>query len=273
MTNNSLKTLVKEIIENRIIGNKKIIEYVKNSKKVKTNSDKIIFLKEYARKSPYPGLYIQDEFLTCSSTTKEYSQFIIWLIKKNSYMLDASSFTGIYEKNPKLGKFLFEELSKSKEISVAYASGTILGGLGIKEPEKLYDLLSKNSFPNHPEIILMNSILQTSYYHKIPKKNILEILDYTKSKDDEIKNHAISILMDRFNKNSLIQKKILQFAKSNDKMKQFISQRTTFMHRDNKKLSIKILQECIKTKDEKIKKDIISNLSLISEEYPMYILS
>ena len=133
----------------------------------------------------------------------------------------------------------------------------------------MYDLLSKNSFPNHPEIILMNSILQTSYYHKIPKKNILEILDYTKSKDDEIKNHAISILMDRFNKNSLIQKKILQFAKSNDKMKQFISQRTTFMHRDNKKLSIKILQECIKTKDEKIKKDIISNLSLISEEYPI----
>lgn len=264
-----MKKLVKEILENRIIDNSKINKYVKDSKKVKTNSDKIFFLKEYAKKASYPGLYIHDEFLTCSSTTKEYSQFIIWLIKKDPYMLDASSLTGIYEKNSKLGEFLFVELSKSKEIDVAYALGTMLGGLGIKKPEKLYELVLKKTFPNNPEIILINSIWQTSYYHKIPKKIILKILEYTKSKNETIKFYAISILMDRFNRNSLVKKKILQFAKSDNKTKRFISQRTTFMHRTNKVLAIKLLKECIKTKDEQLKKEIISSLGFISKEYPI----
>lgn len=269
MTKSSLKKLVKEIFENRIIDNDKINKYVKDSNLVKTKSDKIIFLREYVKKSPYPGLYVMDEFLECASLTKEYSRFIIWLIKKNSYILDASSLTKIYDKNLKLFEFLCVELSKNKDISVAYVLGTILGGLGKKEPEKLQNLVLNQTYPNHTEIVLMNSIWQTSYYHKITKKIISEILEYTKSNDETIKFHAISILMDRFNKYAFVQKKLLQFAKSDDKTKRMISQRTLGIQKENKLLCLKLLQQCIKTKDERLKTDIVSNLGFISDEYPI----
>jgi len=82
MTENSLEKLAKEVVDKRIIDTNKINKYVKDSNNVKTKSDKIIFLKEYVKKSPYPGLYVQDEFLKCASLTKKYSQFITWLVKK-----------------------------------------------------------------------------------------------------------------------------------------------------------------------------------------------
>ena len=81
MAKNHVKKLVKDILEKRIIDNDKINEYIKDSSLIKTKSDKILFLKEYVRKFPYPGLYVANEFLKCASLTKEYSKFIIWLIK------------------------------------------------------------------------------------------------------------------------------------------------------------------------------------------------
>lgn len=268
MTENSIKNLVKDILEKRIIDNDKINEFVKDSNLIKTKSDKIVFLKEYVKQLPYPTLYVADEFLKCASLTKEYSQFIIWLIRKNSYILHASSFTEIYDKNPKLFEFLCAELSKSKDILIAYELGTMLGGLGKKEPEKLQDLVLSNTYPNHPEIVLMNSILQTSYYHKISKKIISQILEYTESNDETIKFYAIRILMYRFTKHSPVQKKLLQFARSDDKTRRVILNESLSIQRENKPFCLKLLQQCIKTKDEQLKTDIVSNLGFISVEYP-----
>ena len=268
MTENSMKKLVKDILKKRIRDNHKINEYIKDSNLVKTKSDRIIFLKECVKKLPYPGLYVANEFLKCASLTKEYSQFIIWLIREKSYILNASSFTKIYDKNSKLFEFLCVELSKNKDISVACALGTMLGGLGKKEPEKLQDLVLSNTYPNHPEIVLMNSILQTSYYHKISKKIISKILEYTESNDETIKLRAISILMDRFAEHSTVQKKLLRFARSDDKTRRVILESSFSIQKENKSFCLKLLQQCIKTKDEQLKTDIVSNLGSIAVEYP-----
>jgi len=64
------------------------------------------------------------------------------------------------------------------------------------------------------------------------------------------------------------QKKLKQFAKSDDKTKRIISQRTVNIQKENKPLCIKLLQQCIKTKDEQLKTDIVSNLGFISVDYP-----
>jgi len=269
MTENSLKKLAKEVVDKRIIDTNKINKYVKDSNKVKTKSDKIIFLKEYVKKSPYPGLYVQDEFLKCASLTKEYSQFIIWLVKKDSYILDTSAFTGIFDKNQKLFKFLCVELSKSKEITVSNVLGTLLGGMGKNEPEKLFNLVLKKNYPHHSETVLMNSIWETSYYHKIPKNIICEILEYTKSKDETIKFKAIAVLMNRFNKNPLVQKKLWQLAKSNDKMKDWISRMIVSISKENKLFCLKLLQQCVKIKDERLKRKIIEDVGYIATDFPV----
>ena len=209
-----------------------------------------------------------NKFLECASLTKEYSQFIIWLIRENSHILNVSSFTEIYDKNSKLFEFLCVKLSKNNDISVAYVLGTMLGGLGRKEPGKLQDLVLSNTYPNHPEIVLINSIWQTSYYHKISQKIISKILEYTESNDETIKFHAISILMDRFIEHFPVQKKLLRFARSDDKTRRVILNRSLGIQIENKPFCLKLLQQCIKTKDERLKTDIVSNLGFISDEYP-----
>lgn len=268
MTENSIKKLAKDILEKRIMDNDKINEYVKDSNLIKTKSDKIVFLKECVKKLPHLGFYVADEFLKCASLTKEYSQFVIWLIRKNSYILGVSSFTEIYDKNSKLFEFLCVELSKNKDILVAHKLGTMLGGLGRKEPEKLQDLVLSNTYPNHPEIVLINSIWQTSYYHKISKKIISKILEYTESNDETVKFHAMFILTNRFTEHSPVQKKLLQFARSDDKTRRVILQGSLSIQRENKSFCLKLIQQCIKTKDEQLKTDIVSNLGFISVEYP-----
>ena len=268
MTENSMKKLVKDILEKGITDNDKINEYIKDSNLIKTKSDKIVFFKEYVKKSPRPGLYVTDEFLKCASLTKKYSQFVIWLIKENSRILKVPALIEIYDKNSKLFEFLCAELSKNNDISVAYVLGTMLGGLGKKEPEKLQDLVLSNTYPNHPEIVLMNSIRQTSYYHKISKKTISKILEYTKSNDETIKFHAIDILMDRFTKHYPVQKKLLQFARSDDKTRRVILHGSFGIHTENKSFYLKLLQQCIRTKDVKLKIDVVSDLEFISDEYP-----
>ena len=268
MTENFIKKLVKDILEKRIRGNDKINEYVKDSNLIKTKSDKIVFLKECVKQLPYPRLYVANEFLKCASLTKEYSQFIIWLIRENSHILNVSSFTEIYDKNSKLFEFLCVKLSKNKDVLVACALGTMLGGLGRKEPGKLQDLVLSNTYPNHPEIVLINSIWQTSYYHKISQKIISKILEYTESNDETIKFHAISILMDRFTEHFPVQKKLLRFARSDDKTRRVILNRSLGIQIENKPFCLKLLQQCIKTKDERLKTDIVSNLGFISDEYP-----
>ena len=268
MTENFIKKLVKDILEKRIRDNDKINEYVKDSNLIKTKSDKIVFLKECVKQLPYPRLYVANEFLKCASLTKEYSQFIIWMIRKNSYILNVSSFTEIYDKNSKLFEFLCAELSKSKDILVACALGTMLGELGKKEPEKLQDLVLSNTYPNHPEIVLINSIWQTSYYHEISKKIISKILEYTESSDETIKFHAIYILMSRFTEHFPVQKKLLRFARSDDKTRRVILNRTLDIQIENKPFYLKLLQQCIKTNDVQLKTDIVSNLEFISDEYP-----
>lgn len=269
MTENSLEKLAKEVVDKRIIDTNKINKYVKDSNKIKTKSDKIIFLKEYVKKSPYPGLYVQDEFLKCASLTKKYSQFITWLVKKDSYILDTSAFTGIFDKNQKLFEFLCVELSKNKEIAVSGVLGTLLGGMGKNEPEKLFNLVLTKNYLHHSETVLMNAIWETSYYHKIPKNIICKILEYTKSKDETIKFKAIAVLMSRFNKNLLVQKKLLQLAKSSDKMKDWISRMIVGISKENKLFCLKLLQQCVKIKDERLKRKIIEDVGYIATDFPV----
>ena len=101
---NPIKNLVKEIIEKRIIDNNEIKDYVEKSNLIKTKSDQIIFLKNYSRLSPFPGLYVGKEFLKCATLTKKYTNFLVWLTKKNFYILDPKELVEAYENNPELAE-------------------------------------------------------------------------------------------------------------------------------------------------------------------------
>lgn len=270
---NPIKNLVKKIEEKRIIDNNEINNYVEKSNLIKTKSDQIIFLKEYTKIFPYPGLYVGKEFLKCATLTKKYADFLVWLVKNDFYILDRSELVEAYKNNPELVEYLYNELSKNTDESVAYVLGSLLGGMGIKEPQKLFDLLLKNNDLVKPEPVIISAIQETSYFHKIPKKFIDILLRYSNSEDRSIKNNAIRVLLNRFNKNKKVCRKLTSLAKTDDDTKSMIAQLTGGISKENPALCLQLLQQCAKTNEQQIVLGIAMYVGYISRNYPIECLA
>ena len=271
---NQIKNLVKEIKEKRIIDNNKINNYVLKSNIIKTKSDQIVFLKEYVKIIPYPSLYVGTEFLKCASLTKEYADFLVLLVKTDINMLDRSTVTSIYENNPELVEYLYKELSQNMNDNVAYFLGSLLGGMGVKEPQKLFELFLKNKNFVNPEPVLISAIQDTSYSHKIPKKIIGKLIKYCNSKNSHTKWNAVRVLVNRFNENPEARRKLIHLAKTNDDTKAAIAQFSGGISKENPALCLQLLQECAKTNNKSL---ILNNISLyvgfISKDYPIKCLA
>ena len=270
---NPIKNLVKEITEKRIIDNDKINNYIEKSNLVKTKFDKMLFLKEYAKIIPYPGLYVGKEFLKCSTLTKKYANFLVWLVKKNFYILDRSELVGAYKDNPELVEYLYNELSKNTDESVAYVLGSLLGGMGIKEPQKLFDLFLKNNDLVKPEPVIISAIQETSYFHEIPKKFIDILMKYSHSEDRSIKNNAIRVLLNRFNKNEKVCRKLISLVKTDEDTKSMIAQLTGGISKENPALCLQLLQQCATTNEQQMALGMAMYVGYISRDYPIECLS
>ena len=262
-----IKQLARQIAVERIYEDKEINERINKSDLIKTESDRIIFLKEYAEQYPYPGKYINNELLKCATPTKEFSDFIVWLVKKDQYILDRDSLGQIYNHDKEIFEFLFKELSKSKEDTISAKLGLILGGMGQADPKRLFRLIMQKKIV---ETVLIGAIWETSFYHKIPDKILSIVLDYTNSNRDYLTYNAINLLINRFHKNPKILKKIIRLAKTDDKTKGWIAQLSGGISRENPHGAFLLLQQCAKTDDKNL---ILNNISMyvgfIATDYPM----
>ena len=78
-----IRQLAQQIASELIHEYKEINDRIDKSNLIKTKPEKIIFLKEYAKQYPFPNNYINNELLSCATPTKKFSDFIIWLVKKD----------------------------------------------------------------------------------------------------------------------------------------------------------------------------------------------
>ena len=274
MNNIKIKKLVHEINEKRIIDNDKIKNCLKTSQIIETKSNMIIFLQEYAKINPYPGSYVRQEFLKCAALTKKYVNFIIAIVKIDNDILDRDILVGVYEKNPELVDYLYKELSKNTKDSIAYILGILLGGMGIKKPEKLFNLLSKSDKLVKPEPVIIAAIYETSFHHKIPQKFINLLIKYSNSKDTGIKFNAILVLARQFIKNKKVNKKLIDLAKTDDDTKNVICQASYMIRKMDKLFYLKLMQECAKTDDNSLILNVVSmHVGFISKDYPLECLA
>ena len=262
-----IKNLVNEIVKVGTLNNNKINDYVTKSNLVKTKSEQIIFLKEFVKKHPYPKLYVDDEFLKCASTTKEYSKFIVWLIKAKPNIMDRSHLIEIYENRPELFEFLFKELSKSKHIAVSFKLGMLLRVMGSHHPQRLFDIIINNKILYNIEVVTAVSIQETN--HAIPAKIISRLVRYTGSKNDIVRHAAIGVLINKFHKNPKIAKKLMRLARTDDKTKECIVQEAIRINQSNPELYLQLLQQCAKTNSLNHVANMSFYIQSVSERYPI----
>ena len=247
------------------------IRLSKKSNLINTKSDKIIFLKEYAKNDRYSRSYINDEILDCAIPKKEFSDFIIWLIKKDQYILNNEVLIGIYNYDKKVFDFLYSELSKSKDDLVLTALGFVIGGMGKDHPQQVFELILQNKII---ETSLISAIWVTSMAnHNTPDKIITIILKYIDSKNDNLRHMAINLSINQFHKNKSVVKKLFHLTKTDDKTKSQIAQLSGGIHRENPETTFLLLKECVKFKDQKYLDAISMCVGLIGTDFPMECLN
>ncbi len=262
-----IKHLAKQVTEKRIHEKDEINQIIKKSNLINTKSDKIIFLKEYAENYPYPGEYINEQLLECASPTREFSDFIIWLAKKDQYLLNNEVLIQFYDHDKETFDFLCQELSKSNDDTVLTVLGFIIGGIGQDCPKRIFELISKNKLVETP---LIGAIWVTSMAgHKVPDKIISTILRYTDSKNDNLRYRAINIAINQFHKHKRTVQKMICLAKSDDKTKSWIAQLAGGIHRRNPETAFLLLKECAKVEDQRYLDSISMYVGFIATDFPM----
>ena len=262
-----IRQLAQQIASKRIHEDKEINDQINKSNLIKTKPEKIIFLKEYANQYPFPNNYINNELLSCATPTKEFSDFIIWLVKKHPYLLHRDVLNKIYNHDKKIFEMLWKELSKSKDDVICATLGLILGGMGRADPKQLFRLITQKKIT---EFVLVEAIRDTSFEHEIPDEIISIILSYTNSKNDALKFNAINLLVSRFHKNPKIFKEIIQLAKTDDKTKDLVAKSSASISRDYPYNALLLLQQCAKTYNQNLILNSVSTyLGFVTMHHPM----
>lgn len=265
--NQKIKQLAQKIANERMYEKDEINERIRKSNLVKTKADKIIFLKEYVKNYPYPGNYINEELLGCASPTKEFLDFIIWLAKKDQYILNREVLIQIYDYDKDVFDFLYVELSKSEEDIILETLGFIVGGMGKDKPKQVFKLILQKKLV---ETSLLGAIWVTSIAnHKTPDKIISIILKYTDSKNDNLRYKAINISINQFHKNERVLRKMICLAKTDDKIKSWIAQLSGGIHRENPEGVFLLLKECAKVKDQRYLDGISMYVGFIATDFPI----
>ena len=124
------------------------------------------------------------------------------------------------------------------------------------------------------KVAFIGAVWETSYLQNIPKKIRDVILRYSDSKDDVTKMNAIRLLIDRFNKNATVQRKLIRLANTDKDTKAHIAKTSAIIHKDNPSFCLQLLQHCAKTDDQNLILNAISmNIGLIAKDYPIECLT
>ena len=137
--NLKIKELAEQIASERIYKDEEINDRINKSNLIKTKSDRITFLKEYARKYHYPGNYIPNELLKCASPTKEFSDFIVCLATKYPNLLENKVLIQFYNHDKETFDFLCKELAKSKDDTILTVLGFIVGEMDQSNPKQVFE--------------------------------------------------------------------------------------------------------------------------------------
>ncbi len=187
--------------------------------------------------------------------------------KKDQYLLKNEKLIQFFEQDKEVFDFLCQELSKSKDEIVLTVLGFIIGGMGKNNPKQVFEWISKNKLA---EASLIGAIWVTSMVgHKTPDKIISTILQYTDSKNDNLRYQAINISINQFHEYKRTVQKMTQLAKSDDKTKSWIAQFAGGIHRRNPKTAFLLLKECAKIKDQKYLDGISMYVGFIATDFPM----
>lgn len=264
MNQSDAKRLVKNINKARILI-PKVNEYLEKHKSIKTNSDGIAFLREFLKSSPHRWHYVHEELLTYSSCTKEYSQFVMDLVKDDDKYM-ATALSEVYKTKPDLFEFLYKEFLQSKNPNIAAAFGIMLGGVGMVDSDKLFDMLQDKRI-NHPAVVLLNAIYVSGY--EIPRNIFLAVIKHADSKDQRIRAPAIFILMTKFDKDPQTLRCLLKLVRSSVHARNQIISLTNHIYEKNPSLCLNLLKACMNVSDKTVRKNAMVQLDLVYPYMPV----
>ena len=264
--------MVSELKERKLYDDKEIQKYLKLNN-ITESKDIFKIIDAMLQHDPYFNFFIGNNFVNYAEPTEKFLKMVMRLSKMGRFSYDISKLGMIYENNPVTVNYLYEKLKQIDEYKIALIVGYMLGGMGHVDPQKLWSIIDANKNPTvNEKISYVCALYRVSQNKKIPKRFVDFLILNSDSSEQNLRHHAIGVLMMWFNKVKKIQTFFLRYAKKNDDRKELVLRNITPIIKQNPELCFKILKVCSGTEDNNMIHRMAMDLRLLAPQYPIEVL-
>lgn len=268
ITSTTADSIVAKIDQKRLFKEKEILAFLK-AQGIQSKEDVGQIISCMVKKNQMPFYFITPQLPNALSETPESVRLIHDMAINGRCSVALSSLTYIYDKDPSLWNYLFNNLKKFKDERTGIPLGYLLVGMGLKNPKKLFAIIKKaKNLSVRDKISYVISINNVSVKKKIPSEILNFVINCRNSKNYLLKNNVISTLVWNFNRVKKVERILKKLCK-NEKLCGMICLSLTSIVEKNPKFSLSILKTCSKTTNLRLQDEISSNLAVLSKYYPI----
>lgn len=256
--------IVDQIMAERIFEIAKIESYLE-SKGIRTRSDMVRIMQAMAeRKAPFVG-FIEGRLLDCASKTDGFFRLLMALSGWRGWELEPLQL--LYERDPPTASWLIRRLECADQ-SASIPLGYLYIGVGRKKIGKLLDIAGKRMSPVQ-KTAWVTAIDIVCGKRKVPSTAEKFIIGLSRSRTPEVKRCAMYFMLGRMEESGKMQRRLFALAKNGgDEYRSGIANIPRLRTRD-KKIPIKLLELCSRTRNTALRDSIVLSLSLCAPECPL----
>ena len=251
--------IVNEMLNKRIVCEDDVTPYLNSNNLVKSKDDMAQIIRAAAMTNPLLLWSVKDRLVDCASESSVYYDLIVYLTK-NQYCDSLACLKELYKQDPDTALWLISQLKELDDESAGTPLGYLYGGMGMTEPAQLFDMAARKMTTvqkiAYPMAVSATS-LKDGEKIAIPKQVTDFIMSLSRSDTVLVRRNAISHLFRFHLATPKIKKHLLSLAgKDDDHTKLVLVSEVSISAEKESDYLFTILQECSKTNDVNVQRNI-----------------
>ena len=256
--------IVSEMSNKGIVCEDDVTPYLNSNNLVKSKDDMAQIIQAAAMTNPFLLWSVKDRLADCASESSVYYDLIVYLTK-NQYYDSLACLKELYKQDPDTALWLISQLEELDDESAGTPLGYLYGGMGMTEPAQLFDMaarkmttVQKIAYP----MAVSAASLKGGEKIAIPKQVTDFIMSLSGSDTVLVRRNAISHLFRLHLATPKVKKHLLSLAgKGDDHTKLALVSEVSISIEKWSGYLFSILQECSKTNDVNVQRNISELLS------------
>lgn len=258
--------IVKSLQDRRIFSNDKIEDELRNRGDLDNNDNLRAILLSMAQKGNAFAWFIESKLLTVAGKDPDFVHLVSEIARGKLWPI--SKLFELYNKDPAVSEFLYDELDRAAKVELAWAMGFTLGGMGLAEPERLFDLVKSNPYPAVHEGIAFLVALRTSLQREVPDATANFVITSSRSENAQLRFEATLLMMTHLDASTRFEEGLRDLARQDGPETQEIATYLPTARRSGQ-IAVDLLQLCAKSKNSSTLAETVQAMGVFAADRPI----